>query len=163
MTEEEKHRLSYYSADIHGNIYSLRNKKLLKPAIASHGYPTVSLWHKNTGKTYCVHFLVWHYNNGLIPTGMVVNHLDGNKLNNNLNNLELCTQQQNIHHARDVLNHDYGKSTRYLTAEIVEKIREDYIPRKFGRDALAKKYNTSPANIQKIINNITWCNVRNLD
>jgi hypothetical protein len=50
-------------------------------------------------KTFRVHRLVAEAYLGSLPKGKVVNHLDGNKLNNNAYNLELTTQQGNIKHA----------------------------------------------------------------
>lgn len=37
-----------------------------------------------------------------------INHIDGNKTNNNVSNLEWCTQQENTIHARDVLHANFG-------------------------------------------------------
>ena len=34
----------------------------------------------------------------------IVNHIDGNPLNNNVSNLEWCTQEENMHHSRYVTN-----------------------------------------------------------
>jgi hypothetical protein len=43
---------------------------------------------------------------------MDCNHIDGNKLNNNLSNLEWVTRKQNIHHAIQNGLHDNGKAWR---------------------------------------------------
>jgi hypothetical protein len=65
-------------------------------------YLVVALKQKN----YYVHRLVWEQFNGPIPEGMVINHIDGNKKNNDLNNLELVTHAENIRHAFESGAHD---------------------------------------------------------
>lgn len=54
-----------------------------------------------------VHRLMWACANGAIPAGMQINHLDGDKWNNRLANLELTTPLGNTRHAIDVL-HRHG-------------------------------------------------------
>lgn len=49
------------------------------------------------------HRLVWVHNNGPIPKGVEVNHKDGDKTNNRLDNLELVTHAKNIEHSYRVL------------------------------------------------------------
>jgi len=50
-------------------------------------------------KTKSLHRLVWETFNGKIPIELEINHIDGNKLNNNLSNLELVTSSENKLHA----------------------------------------------------------------
>lgn len=42
---------------------------------------------------------------GSIPEGFIVNHKDGNKLNNSVYNLEIISQKSNINHALQELRH----------------------------------------------------------
>lgn len=63
-------------------------------------------------KSEGIHRLVYRYFKGEIPNGMVINHLDGNKRNNHIDNLELTTQSENIKHAYKnnlFTNRSYGK------------------------------------------------------
>lgn len=63
------------------------------------GYLRVHLRRDNKTKMYGVHLLVAQAFNGRRPIGMVVNHKDGNKLNNDPSNLEYVTNAENIKHA----------------------------------------------------------------
>lgn len=47
------------------------------------------------GKLWYLHRLVWTLANGAIPTGLEVDHIDGNRANNELSNLRLATRYQN--------------------------------------------------------------------
>lgn len=95
---------------------------------------------------------------------MVVNHKDGNKLNNCLDNLEWVTSSENNKHAYNTglkesfsLKGDkHGRSK--LTKEQVNYIREVYIPRhkEFSGVALAKKFGVHPSLISSIIKNKHW-------
>ena len=46
-------------------------------------------------KGYQVHRFVWEYFNGIIPEGKVIDHINDDKEDNRLCNLQLITQQQN--------------------------------------------------------------------
>lgn len=80
------------------NMGNVKNKtgRILKPKITNKGYLSVALYNAN-GKRWCyihrlvaMHFLI---NSELKPN---VNHIDCNPLNNNVDNLEWCTQSENI-------------------------------------------------------------------
>lgn len=63
---------------------------------------------KQTG----LHRLVFEYFKHDIPYKMVINHIDGNKNNNHIDNLECVTQSQNIKHAYDTglfTTRNYGR------------------------------------------------------
>ena len=72
---------------------------MLKFHYDKNGYVWVSLPRNNKFRTYLVHRLVAGM---FIPNPMFykeINHIDGNKTNNNVYNLEWCTRSQNIKHA----------------------------------------------------------------
>lgn len=75
---------------------TIKQERILKQTIDNNGYLIVGLHKNNKAKKVCVHWLVA---NAFIPkkeTDEVINHIDGNKLNNTLNNLERCTQSHNV-------------------------------------------------------------------
>ena len=71
---------------------------LLKPKKTNRGYLRVCLRIDGKTKDFSVHRLVVDAFIG-IPDGMVVNHIDGCKTNNNLSNLEVTTYTGNLEHA----------------------------------------------------------------
>lgn len=85
-----------YKADTTGNIYGL-NGKLLKLYLCSSNY--LRFKDQNQLKHIYAHRFTWAYFNGVIPKGFEINHIDGNKHNNALTNLELCTRSENMKHA----------------------------------------------------------------
>ena len=92
-----------------------------------------------------------------------VNHIDGNKLNNRVGNLEWVTQKENIRHAYNI---GLGKSgcenhNAKLTTEQVKYIREVCVPRdeKFSFSALAKELGISVSTVERIYNRKTYKNI----
>ena len=72
----------------------------LKQLIESQGYYRVTLWHNKCSKEDIrVHYLVACHFIDNPENKKTVNHKDGNKLNNNLNNLEWNTYSENHLHA----------------------------------------------------------------
>lgn len=59
------------------------------------GYLRTKLSKDGKENKVLVHRLVWEAFRGKIPTGLQINHLDENKENNNILNLELCTVKKN--------------------------------------------------------------------
>lgn len=80
-----------------GNVYSCRRKKLLHPATSySDGYALVLLYKDGVNKMKGVHRLVAE---AFIPNPNnlpIVDHIDGNKHNNHVLNLEWVTQKENV-------------------------------------------------------------------
>jgi len=79
----------------------IKNKygEILKPWIRN-GYYTIGLMVNKKRTNYYVHRLVAEYFlSNPDKQRNFVNHLDGDKLNNNVSNLEWCTRQENAQHA----------------------------------------------------------------
>ena len=80
-----------------GRIWSYTRNKWLKPQINNKGYLTVRL-SDNDGKikTYHHHRVVYEsVTSQPIPEGLQVNHIDENKTNNHISNLNLMTCKEN--------------------------------------------------------------------
>lgn len=88
-----------YEASSNGQIRNRRTGRILKTQITSHGYETVQLNYDGDAHTHRVHRLVANAFYDEYDEKLDVNHIDGNKLNNNIENLEICTRQNNIRHA----------------------------------------------------------------
>ena len=85
-----------YAATSCGKIWSYRTKKFLSTQGLTNGYPTVSLCKDGGRKTWRVHKLIarTYLEN---PEGKPeVNHKDGNRTNNCINNLEWVTCKENL-------------------------------------------------------------------
>ncbi len=111
-----------YFVDDLGNVYSTKRYKssrLLKPG-NSKGYLYVSLLAK-TRKHKSVHKLVYETFFGAVPKGHDINHIDGNPLNNRLDNLECITHRQNLQCQNKRRNSNTGESNI-----LFDKIRNKY-------------------------------------
>lgn len=73
-----------------------RKEKLLKPQKNSKDYLFVRLSKNGVEEPILVHRLVWQTFVGEIPPEWEINHLDENKENNHLENLEACSHEKNI-------------------------------------------------------------------
>ncbi|MBA4164334.1 MAG: hypothetical protein C0510_06840 [Erythrobacter sp.] len=86
-----------YMVSDEGRIYSHYSQKILRPGIASNGYPTVAL---GRGNTRTVHSLVAETFIGPCPVGMEVRHKDGKRTNPALKNLCYGTRSDNMQDAK---------------------------------------------------------------
>ena len=132
--------------------------KIIKGEITSGGYCRVHISHNGVEYKFLVHRLVAE---AFIPNPKrlpEVNHKDGNKQNNSVDNLEWCTRSQNTSHAfkTGLRNYNGCKNPHSkLTQSDVETIRRIYVRGKHCENnsyGLAKRYNVSPKTIQNVVN-----------
>lgn len=91
-----------YEVSNRGNVRRIDDGcNLLKPFLASTGYPTITLSKHNKQKNESVHRLVAEAFCVRKNGENFVNHKDCDKTNNAAENLEWCTNAQNIKHAYD--------------------------------------------------------------
>jgi hypothetical protein len=86
---------------------SLKKEKILKPGLTKYGYEQVNLCKEGVIKKYKVHRLVM-FAHSHVDTELTVNHIDENKRNNHISNLEYCTQGENVRKHRKN-NPDFAK------------------------------------------------------
>ena len=111
-----------YKISENGEVVRVETGKTLKPSLAKNGYYVVALWHKNRGKSHHIHQLVAE---AFLPNPngfKTINHKDGNKLNNDISNLEWCSYSENNKHA-------YDKGLKVPSRKVVESARRRAIKR----------------------------------
>mgnify|MGYP003428123665 CR=1 FL=1 len=120
------------------------------------GYVRISLSKNRNVKTTSIHRLVAE---AFIPNPEnkpYVNHINCDKTNNVVTNLEWCTQLENIQHCiKNGIKNDFGENSKRhkLTFKDVEFIRNNYKARdkQFGARVLAKQFNVSEREIYRVL------------
>ena len=142
-----------YEISISGQVRNRTTGHTMKWINNGKGYFTVKLYNTNTpkGRLCLVHRLVLSTFDIMIPQGNLdVNHIDGNKSNNHVHNLEWVTKSENTRHA-----HMTGLFKNKLTIEQVKQLKEDLKHEKHFA-TLAKKYNVGRATIWKIASGVLY-------
>ena len=106
-----------YSITELGEIYSTITNKILKQAVSSAGYYVVCLTNSGIHKNQYIHRLIYEYwvlkDGEVMP--IMIDHKDGVRTNNNLNNLRPATAQQNKRNMYLMKTHTSGyKNIRIL-------------------------------------------------
>lgn len=118
-----------YEASNMGRIRSLnyhREGRVVVLSVShSRKYDRIGLSKNGVVKHYSVHRLVWEAFNGPIPEGMQVNHIDENKRNNSLDNLNLMTPSEN-HRWGTGMERRYNTRWGDMTKEERAKRKKEY-------------------------------------
>lgn len=143
MSRKSKYTVdeTYYEFDKELGIFSKEIGRYLKGyAQTEDDYLKVSLkavGEKHT-KTFLYHKVLWEHFNGEVPNGFELNHIDEDKHNFKMSNLELLTHSQNINYG--TRNERVGKKNsislkgRNLSEETKRKISEKNKGRKLSED-----------------------------
>lgn len=114
-----------YEVSTYGRIRRVNTLKVRKLQLKQNGYLGLVLSHpgKRKPSAYDLHSMVAVTWLGTRPKGMDVSHLDGNRLNNRLENLKYESRLENSNKYFNRYNKNGGK--RQLTEEMVHIIRKD--------------------------------------
>jgi hypothetical protein len=83
-----------------GQVRNMKTNKILSQSLSTKGYYQINIDNKSR-RTHRLLAETFIYNPNNYET---VNHIDGNKLNNALCNLEWLSRSDNVKHSREVLN-----------------------------------------------------------
>ena len=100
-----------YSISDSGNVVNNKTRRVLSKNINSSGYFSVSLCVNSRSYSKYVHRLVAYYFVLNKNKDCVVNHIDGDKLNNHFDNLEWTTITNNNKHYHQLLSKQYGEGS----------------------------------------------------
>lgn len=127
FTKAAKGKGYYYVCKDTGEVLSLMRPnfpKILKPSINGNGYYMVGFFTKKDRINVNIHRLLMETFVPNTNNDAHINHIDGNKLNNTLTNLEWCTPAHNTKHAHatglattthcEVAVHSYDLTGNYL-------------------------------------------------
>jgi hypothetical protein len=114
--------------------------------MSSSGYLNVIASRNQKRQTFIVHQLVAQYFLGEKPKECVIDHIDGNKLNNHVSNLKYVSPAENSRKRFDAK----------LTCEKVREIRG--LCNKLPQNEIAKQYGITQTMVSRIYRNKAWVN-----
>lgn len=126
----------------------------------SNGYPTVDLCNSGLTRRFKIHRLVALAFVGLCQDGEEVNHKDGVKANNNVDNLEYVTRQGNAEHAaaNGLLKYGAEHPLSVLTDDNVLSVRLRAAAGE-TQTSLASEFCVSVSTVHNIVSGKTWTSV----
>lgn len=147
-----------YEASENGEIRHVEKKNIRKPRLNRYGYLQMN-FSRNDGSgkndTMLIHRLIaitFIENPSNLPE---VNHKDGNKQNNAINNLEWCTSSTNQKHAFKTGLQKAQRGEKHcgakLTLQQVKQIRKLYTNSCYSQQELAGLFHVAQTTIGKII------------
>jgi NUMOD4 motif/HNH endonuclease len=131
--------------------------RILRQTVRNHGYLTVMLSSGKGHQNFTVHSLVAGAFLGPRPFGLVVHHIDSNKLNNYVSNLAYISFHENLEHRI------FSRGEDHYSA----KLRNGDIPRirllaSQGRKVsqIAEMFGVSSATVSDVLARRTWIHIR---
>lgn len=136
-----------------GCVIRIRTRNIIPYTISNNGYCYIT-WYGNKKINYYVHKLVasTYLQKGISLRRMqyVINHKDGNKLNNNVNNLEYVTQSYNTKHA---IKNNIRVYKSKLSKEQVDDMRKEYNNGDISIRTISRKYKIDHKTVRDILDN----------
>ena len=135
--------------------------KILKPSVDNRGYLNIDLYKNGKNKICAVHRLVTEAFIRPYKKGFETNHIDGDKTNNRLDNLEIVTSSQNKKHAFKIglmsargERNSQSKLTENDVRAIIKMLPE------CSQTSIGKKFGVAPQTINNIVKGRSWAYIK---
>ena len=144
-----------YGAKEDGTILNLKTMRCRKLAPHKNGYLVLQVWKNGKPKNYLVHRFVFECFRGDIPSDLQVDHVDNDKQNNCIDNIQLLTPAENCQKAPVGKRRENGKPPVSVVSICVETGERQTFPSMNGAaralgvssgpisDIVRRKYRTS--------------------
>lgn len=151
-----------------GKIYGTRGPggvpykepKELKGSVVN-GYKVVSIRNGATKLQCRAHRIVWISQHGVLPEGYCIDHINKDKQDNRIENLQLLTPQENSSKAKDdglYLEGLDNKATK-LDPDLRDEVAYLYQHSNLTQRQLAEVYGVSKSRINQIIKEVGWTDI----
>lgn len=150
-----------YLINRNGDVYSKKKNLLLAVRKRKDGYYDFKVYNNHKKKRLLLHKILAETFIDNPLNRPEVNHIDGDKSNFSIDNLEWQTSSGNIKHAYNnglkentrQKARETARTNRKLTMEEANTVRNEYKPHCTTMNQLSQKYNVNIASICRIINN----------
>lgn len=113
------------------------------------GYHRYSIHAKN----YSAHLLVWEAFNGEIPKGYCIDHIDGDRGNNNLDNLRLVTQSENM---KNAMKNGHARQVKVYQYDLEGNLVKEFQSIISAAEALGIDWKTMKSNLNQEYRGYIW-------
>jgi hypothetical protein len=149
---------TWYSISDHGNVIrtatwnGTKIERARIPETQPNGYLVIALSAGGEKKRKYLHRAAWEAFRGPIPKGLEINHRNGVRTDNRLENLELVTRADNMVHGHRTM----GRKGTKLTEQDVQEILGIISSGTKTQKQMASQYEVSQATISHIASGRNW-------
>lgn len=90
-----------YAISNYGRIKNIKNRRMRVSSVNHNGYAVITLKTNGIPKTYKIHILVWEVFGDTPRKNLTIDHIDNDKTNNHIDNLQLLSMRDNIVKAKN--------------------------------------------------------------
>ena len=129
-----------YQISTTGRLKSVKSNLIMKPMVALNGYLIACLWENNRQRKITIHRLVA---NAFIPNLNnlpEINHIDEDKTNNRVENLEWCTHKYNMNYGNVGKKISVANSGKIPGEETRKKLSLDTARKRWINNGIINKY-----------------------
>ena len=131
-----------------GTIYSLKNKRYIGSVDKKYGYVKVN---PPKGYKHCkLHQYIWICVNGDIPNGFDIHHIDGNKLNNSIYNLEIVEHKKHMSEHKIGNKCHQGKNHSEETKKKISEGNKGKIVSEDTKEKISKRLTNNPKTSKQV-------------